>query len=187
MSTPQVKAPARKAFHLPKSAEGEDKASAKAEVGTAKKAAAPQTKARTKTLAKTPTKTKTKTGFPAASADTTTKTPARKTPGRKSAQAPAAEAEAEVKKNAGKTSSRPEAKTKHVKKEKVVRDSFTMPKSDYAKIASLKVKCQKNGVHVKKSELLRAALALLDAAPEKRLIRVIKALETVKTGRPANA
>jgi hypothetical protein len=74
-----------------------------------------------------------------------------------------------------------------VKKEKVVRDSFTMPKSDYAKIATLKEKCQKNGVRVKKSELLRAALAMLDAAPEKRLVEAIKALETVKTGRPANA
>ncbi|MDR5812984.1 MULTISPECIES: hypothetical protein [unclassified Caballeronia] len=39
---------------------------------------------------------------------------------------------------------------------------------------------------MKKSELLRAAIAMLDAAPEKKLIAAIKALETVKTGRPSN-
>lgn len=78
-------------------------------------------------------------------------------------------------------------KTKDAKKEKVVRDSFTMPKSDYAKIASLKHKCTNNGRRVKKSEILRAALAVLDAAPEKRLMAALDALETVKTGRPSAA
>jgi hypothetical protein len=67
-----------------------------------------------------------------------------------------------------------------------VRDSFTMPKSDYAKIASLKQKCTENGVRVKKSELLRAALAMLDAAPAEQLVTAIKELEAVKTGRPTN-
>ncbi|SAK72073.1 hypothetical protein AWB80_03910 [Caballeronia pedi] len=78
-------------------------------------------------------------------------------------------------------------KTKRTKKEKVVRDSFTMPKADYAKIASLKKKCLDNGLRVKKSELLRAALAMLDAATDKRIVAAIKSLETVKTGRPASA
>jgi hypothetical protein len=78
-------------------------------------------------------------------------------------------------------------RTKPAKKEKVVRDSFTMPRSDYAKIASLKQKCANNGRRVKKSELLRAALTLLDAAPEKRLLAAIDALETVQTGRPPSA
>jgi hypothetical protein len=79
-----------------------------------------------------------------------------------------------------------EGKGKRPKKEKVVRDSFTMPKSDYAKIASLKQKCHENGVRVKKSELLRAALAMLDAAPAEQLLATVKELETVKTGRPSN-
>jgi hypothetical protein len=78
-------------------------------------------------------------------------------------------------------------KTNRAKKEKVVRDSFTMPKSEYAKIALLKQKCLDNGLRVKKSELLRAALAMLDAAPDKRVVAAIKALEAVKTGRPASA
>lgn len=80
-----------------------------------------------------------------------------------------------------------EAKAKRVKKEKVVRDSFTMPKSDYEKIAALKQKCLEAGVSVKKSELLRAGLLLLDSATTKRLVAAISAVETVKTGRPAQS
>jgi hypothetical protein len=77
-----------------------------------------------------------------------------------------------------------EGKTKRARKEKVIRDSFTMPKSDYEKIAVLKQKCLEAGVPVKKSELLRAGLTLLEAIPVKRLMAAIAALETVKTGRP---
>ena len=77
-------------------------------------------------------------------------------------------------------------KSKRQKKEKVVRDSFTMPKSDYERIASLKQKCLDSGVAVKKSELLRAGLMLLDALSSKRLVAAVSTVETVKTGRPAN-
>ncbi|AXF12253.1 hypothetical protein CUJ91_31200 [Paraburkholderia graminis] len=80
-----------------------------------------------------------------------------------------------------------EAKTKRTKKEKVVRDSFTMPKSDYEKIAALKQKCLDAGVSVKKSELLRAGLLMLEAAAPKRFLAAVSAVETVKTGRPAKA
>ncbi|RKE38039.1 hypothetical protein B0G76_4332 [Paraburkholderia sp. BL23I1N1] len=80
----------------------------------------------------------------------------------------------------------PEArKAKPPKKEKVVRDSFTMPKSDYDKIASLKQKCLDAGVSVKKSELLRAGLMMLESAAPQRLLATVSSLETVKTGRPA--
>jgi len=78
-----------------------------------------------------------------------------------------------------------EAKAKRVKKDKVVRDSFTMPKSDYEKLAALKQKCLDAGVSVKKSELLRAGLLLLDSATPRRLIEAISVVEAVKTGRPA--
>ncbi|WP_368623401.1 hypothetical protein [Paraburkholderia sp. BR13444] len=80
-----------------------------------------------------------------------------------------------------------DVKAKRAKKDKVVRDSFTMPKSDYEKIAALKQKCLDAGVSVKKSELLRAGLLLLDSAPTKRLVAAISAVETVKTGRPAKS
>jgi hypothetical protein len=82
-------------------------------------------------------------------------------------------------------SARPSAdKSTRAKKEKVVRDSFTMPKSDYARIATLKQKCLANGVHIKKSELLRAGLVMLENATVKNLLGVVGGLEAVKTGRP---
>jgi hypothetical protein len=78
-------------------------------------------------------------------------------------------------------------KDKRAKKEKVVRDSFTMPKSDYDKIAALKQKCLEAGVSVKKSEILRAGLVLLESAALKRLLAAVSAVEQVKTGRPAKS
>jgi hypothetical protein len=77
-------------------------------------------------------------------------------------------------------------KKKTEKREKVVRDSFTMPKHDFDKIAELKAACLKRGVVVKKSELLRAGLAALAALPEKQLLAVVASVETVKTGRPSS-
>ncbi|SAK48204.1 hypothetical protein AWB79_01263 [Caballeronia hypogeia] len=190
MSTPQVKAPTKKAFHFPKSANGETQAPAKTTPKTTPKNGAKKTEARTATTSATKTKA------PATTPKNTKKT-SPKAPGAKlAAKAPAVEATAtDVKstvKPDTKAAAKPDTKARRAKKEspkkeKVVRDSFTMPKSDYAKIASLKDKCQKSGLRVKKSELLRAALTMLDAAPEKRLVEAIKALETVKTGRPANA
>ena len=73
------------------------------------------------------------------------------------------------------------------KKKKVVRDSFTMPESDYQKIAELKRKCMSAGISAKKSELLRAGLQALSAMPIKRLIEVVAAVENLKTGRPGKA
>ena len=81
-------------------------------------------------------------------------------------------------------STAPGKKAKGAKKEKVVRDSFTMPKSDYDKIAALKLKCAENGVAVKKSELLRAGLLILATATAEQLIAAVGAVETVITGRP---
>jgi hypothetical protein len=69
-------------------------------------------------------------------------------------------------------------------KSKVVRDSFTMPQNDYDKIAELKQVCQKAGLHVKKSELLRAGLHALSKLTVPQLERVIVQLAPIKTGRP---
>ncbi len=71
------------------------------------------------------------------------------------------------------------------KKQKMVRDSFTMPESDYAHIAAIKDRCLKAGVSVKKSEVLRAALNCLSNLSDKALTQAIADLETIKTGRPA--
>jgi len=80
------------------------------------------------------------------------------------------------------------AKTKDAKKKnKVVRDSFTMPEGDYDKLAALKARCLTAGVHVKKSELLRAGLQVLETLPAKKLLAIIAGVENVKTGRPAKS
>ncbi|CAH2793287.1 MAG: FIG00458480: hypothetical protein [uncultured Caballeronia sp.] len=180
-STPQVKAPTKKAFHFPKGADGKVRVPAKSD-GKASTKTEAKPAAASKSKAKPPAAPKTKA---LSSAQKNATKAAVKAPAAKNA-AKATVAEAAADKTA-KTQAKPEAKTKHAKKEKVVRDSFTMPKSDYAKIAALKEKCQKNGIRVKKSELLRAALVLLDSAPEKLVVETVKALETVKTGRSANA
>lgn len=67
---------------------------------------------------------------------------------------------------------------------KVIRDSFTMPRADYELIGALKQRCLGFGVAMKKSELLRAGLAVLRQLPDERLLEVVAAVESVKTGRP---
>ncbi len=86
----------------------------------------------------------------------------------------------------------PEKKDKKAKKVsgkaeikmKVVRDSFTMPQNDYAKIAELKQVCHKAGLQVKKSELLRAGLHALGKLSTVQLKQTIAQMEQIKTGRP---
>lgn len=74
---------------------------------------------------------------------------------------------------------------KSAKKARSVRDSFIMPEVDYGKLAALKSKCLAAGVSVKKSELLRIGLHLLETLPTARLKAAVTALESVKTGRKA--
>jgi len=77
------------------------------------------------------------------------------------------------------------AKKEKQQKVKMIRDSFNMPKSDYDKIAELKQKCLAAGVHVKKSELLRLGLTQLSMLSVTALLRSVKQIERIKTGRPA--
>jgi hypothetical protein len=83
---------------------------------------------------------------------------------------------------------RPEKKVKKEKKAvekiKVVRDSFTMPQIDYDLIAEIKQKALKAGLHVKKSELLRAGLQALSKLSSAQLKLAVSNLEKIKTGRP---
>lgn len=78
----------------------------------------------------------------------------------------------------------PKKVKKNSKKVKVIRDSFTMPESDYSKIADLKQLCLKGGIQVKKSELLRAGLHALGKLTAAQLKTTMNSLEKIKTGRP---
>lgn len=70
------------------------------------------------------------------------------------------------------------------KKIKMVRDSFSMPENDYSQFAALKKRCLLAGVHVKKSELLRAGLLCLSKLSDSELVNVVGQVEILKTGRP---
>jgi pyruvate/2-oxoglutarate dehydrogenase complex dihydrolipoamide acyltransferase (E2) component len=72
-----------------------------------------------------------------------------------------------------------------VKKPKLVRDSFTMPEGEYELIAALKKRCLNAGVPVKKSEILRAAVANLAKLSDTSLLGSIRRLPVIKTARPA--
>lgn len=71
-----------------------------------------------------------------------------------------------------------------VKKPKLVRDSFTIPKDEYTAIEVLKERTSKLGKGAKKSELLRAGLKLLSALPDAALLDALQAVPSIKTGRP---
>lgn len=77
------------------------------------------------------------------------------------------------------------AKPVKAKKVKLVRDSFTMPETEYAVIALLKKRCLAAGVSAKKSEILRAAVAGLAKLSDASVIAALGRLEVIKTGRPA--
>lgn len=81
---------------------------------------------------------------------------------------------------------RKEAPVKEVKakKPKLVRDSFTIPKDEYAVIDSLKDRAIGLSHPVKKSELLRAGLKLLAGLSDAALRTALQSVPSIKTGRP---
>lgn len=70
-------------------------------------------------------------------------------------------------------------------KTKVIRDSFSFPEHDYRKISELKKAYLAAGIHVKKSEVLRAGLYLLTQLSPDELKKTIEKVEKVQTGRPS--
>jgi hypothetical protein len=79
------------------------------------------------------------------------------------------------------------AKVAKVKKPKLVRDSFTMPKDEYAAIDALKQRAIKLGQVAKKSELLRAGIKALTGLSDIQFKAALSNVPTIKTGRPTNA
>lgn len=67
---------------------------------------------------------------------------------------------------------------------KLVRDSFTMPQSDFELIDVLKQRAMNFRHAVKKSELLRAGLQVLAALPDVQLEKALSRITPLKTGRP---
>lgn len=71
------------------------------------------------------------------------------------------------------------------KKVKVVRDSYTIPKSEYGQLGELKKRTLGLGVAAKKSELIRAGLLLLAKQNDTQLKASLSQVPAIKTGRPA--
>jgi hypothetical protein len=71
------------------------------------------------------------------------------------------------------------------KKPKLVRDSFTIPKTEYAVLEMLKQRAAKAGAPAKKSELLRAGIQALAGMQDSAFLAAVSAVPTLKTGRPA--
>jgi hypothetical protein len=73
------------------------------------------------------------------------------------------------------------------KKPKMVRDSMTMPKAEYAVIEELKLRAAKLDRPVKKTELLRAGIKALAAMADAGFLVALKAVPSLKTGRPSKS
>jgi hypothetical protein len=71
------------------------------------------------------------------------------------------------------------------KREKLVRDSFTLPKGEYEALVNLKHRALGLAVPVKKSELLRAGVKALEAMTDAAFLAALKRVPAIKTGRPA--
>ena len=106
-------------------------------------------------------------------------TPRQKTPVAAPKSAKPVKEEKEVKEAA-----KPE-KVSKPKKAKLIRDSFTMPEHEYAALGELKKRLLPLGVAAKKSELLRAGVALLAKLDDQALGAALAGVEVIKTGRPA--
>lgn len=84
--------------------------------------------------------------------------------------------------------SSPESKTLKTlkpKKVKLVRDSFTIPKSEYLVLDDLKLRAAELKHPVKKGELLRAGIKALAAMTASQLQSALQAVPALKIGRPS--
>ena len=148
---------------------------ARAATKSPRAAAQPVVKTSPKAATKAPAKAPTKVVTPRAKVGT--KAPA-KTSARTSTKTPVKAAPKPVAKESVK------AATTKAAKIKLMRDSFTMPSDEYAAFGTLKQRALLAAHPVKKSELLRAGIKLLVGLSDAALLRALKSVPAIKTGRP---
>ena len=107
-----------------------------------------------------------------------------KAPAKKPSKRPADTAPAKAKPAAPAPAPALPTKEVRAKKPKLVRDSFTIPKDEYAVIEALKQRANALAQPVKKSELLRAGLKMLAGLSDAALRSALQAVPSIKTGRP---
>lgn len=76
-----------------------------------------------------------------------------------------------------------EIKEQDAATERVIRDSFTLPSTDYELISTIRERCLKLGVNATKSEVIRAGLNALHELEDGDLVRLLGGLTKIKTGR----
>ena len=86
-----------------------------------------------------------------------------------------------------KPDAKPDAKAAKEKKIKMVRDSISIPKTEYTVLDDMKLRAGKLGVAVKKTELIRAGIKALAALSDSAFLAAVRAVPNLKTGRPAKA
>lgn len=109
------------------------------------------------------------------------KAPAAKMPAAKVAAKTTASATTTSKAKASAT----EVKSVKEKKPKLIRDSLTMPKAEYAVLDELKLRAAKLSAPIKKTELIRAGIKALAAMSDSAFLAAAKAVPSLKTGRPS--
>lgn len=102
-------------------------------------------------------------------------TPAKKAaaPAAKAGKAKAAKPDTKGAKDSGKATAKP-------KKPKLVRDSFTIPKTEYAVLEELKARAARLGRPAKKSEVLRAGVQALAAMADAAFLATVGKLAPAK-------
>ena len=148
------------------------------EASTPKAAATPAPSAKAPARKAAPKPAVSKVATPKAPA---AKKPAAKAPATKRTASKAIVAKPAAAKPVAAKPTKVEAKSK---KPKLVRDSFTIPKDEYAGIDTLKERSVALGRPAKQSELLRAGLMALLAMSPNALHAALEAVPTIKTGRP---
>ena len=85
----------------------------------------------------------------------------------------------------GSTDEKAEKRASSAVHEKVIRDSFSLPSADYGLLGSLRDRGLKSGVHINKSELVRAGLQVLQRFSDAQFLEAVQRVQKLKTGRPA--
>jgi hypothetical protein len=86
---------------------------------------------------------------------------------------------------AAKPAPQSDAKPVKTKKPKMIRDSFTMPKAEFAVIETLKARAAALKVPTKKTELIRAGIKALANMGDTAFLNAVRNVPNLKTGRPA--
>lgn len=107
--------------------------------------------------------------------------PVKAKPTAKPAAKPAAKAPAKPVKPAKEVKAE---KLEKARKPKLVRDSFTIPKNEYAVLQAQKDRATKLTRPAKKSEILRAGVAALAAMSDVAFLDALARVPAIKTGRP---